>query len=771
MTQSMTGSTTPDEALHREVRDLVGALDGRQTVHTPEVIKFLIRVGDAGAADLAAELARAASARFARRPRVRLASAGALEKTGQPALAVPHLREALKIGTNNDLRAAKRLARALAASGAPTQEIDDAYARVLLDSPTSRLALDEWRQVVRGADDVPFADRLAALQRGAEHPLPVVLFQLLQEPTGDAAREAHAAELAAFLAGEEAQACARVWSAYAALQPLPEADADRAAALPVVVKELFFLATQPRAMTFEEAAAAGVPLDADAIKWWREDFLRADVPQPDEREFVTRAQRQIADADDPHLAHQTRAVRERRLVLRDPLTGAECAPFDALVSFGKAVHSFGDREHAMLFSVGAGFKAAYVYLPARGLLLDLGAKFGRPILPPHKTVSLFMDLFDRVVAQRDRYARAVATRPDPGARRTVVLQMTVAENFAHHAWNFYPGVERLIDHGVAGNVAEVRTAGTEFFGPFQELFPEFSGAAVVDEPRRGVRDPHPFSHEHLVVSVGGYFIRRTLVDRIRDRAAAAAATPGYPQPPSAGGAPLPGPVIWIGLRVRSRAWADQEQEAARFIDALHLRYPRALVLLDGYSYPMSNDLVSEQWRSSIDELHAVARAIKGNVRRGDQVVDLVGSALREAVLWAEATDVYIAPNGTSQHKVGWFSDAPGVVYAPRSLGDVPSELRPGARESEGRPIPSTILGEPVGAGERRGRNDVRPHLENLRIDRGQLLAMVCELLDSRLATSSSRSRQASLYRRGEKLLVTRLAPRPSRRASRSSSST
>jgi hypothetical protein len=230
-------------------------------------------------------------------------------------------------------------------------------------------------------------------------------------------------------------------------------------------------------------------------------------------------------------------------------------------------------------------------------------------------------------------------------------------------------------------------------------------------------------------------------------------------------------VIWIGLRVRSRAWADQEQEAARFIDALHLRYPRALVVLDGYSYPMGNDLVSERWQGSIDELHAVARAVKSNVRRGDQVIDLVGSTLREAVLWAEATDVYIAPNGTSQHKVGWFSDAPGVVYAPRSLGDLPPELRPGARESEGRPVPSTILGEPVGDGERRGRNDVRPHLENLRIDRGQLLAMVCELLESRPATSSSRSRQASLYRRGEKLLVTRLAPRLSRRVSRSSSRT
>ncbi len=763
----MTENVCGDEVLHREVQDLVHALEGRRKVTTPVVISYLIQVGDAGAPDLAVHLAAAATARFPERARVHLAAAGALEKTGQPALAVPHLRRALELGTTNGPRNLKRLARALAAAGAATPEVDAAYAQAVLGDRGSRRLVDEWRQVVRTGDDVPFVERLFTLQVDAEGAVPAVLYDLLQQ-TEDDVRMLEPAAVTTFLGSEDAQACARVWRAYAALAPLPEADADRVAALPDVVKELYFLVGLPRIVTPEEAVAEGVPLDAEALSWWREEFLSPDLPQPDDRQH-TDAQRQIAAADDPHLAHQTRAVRERQLVLRDLLTGRPCAPFDALVSFGKAVYSFGDREHAMLLSVGAGFKASHVFLPARGLLLDLGAVFGRPILTSAKIVNLCTGLLDRVVAERDRYAGAVATRPDPLAQRTVVLQMTVAENFAHHVWNFHPGVERLIDHGLAGNVAEVRTAGTHFFGSFEELFPEFSGAKIVDEPRRAVRDPYPFSHEHLVLSVGGYFIRRSLVDRIRVRAAQAGPTPGYPQPPSE--KPEQAPVVWIGLRVRSRAWADQEREVAKFVNALHLRYPRALVVLDGYSYPMSNDLISDRWQSNIDELHEVARAIADGVRRTDQVIDLVGSSLREAVLWAEVTDVYVAPNGTSQHKVGWFSDAPGVVYAPMSLGEVPRELRPGARESEGRTVPSTILGEPVGEGERRGRNDVRPHLENLRIDRGQLLAMVCELLDARPATSSSRSRQASLYRRGEKLLVTRLAPRLSRRASRSSSST
>lgn len=686
---------------------------------------------------------------------------------GVPHREVRGLVRALRVpGDGTDLPTARRLARDLVAAGAPVAEVDDAYGRVLLLDPTNAQAWAEWRDAPRGADDVPLPERLSALQAGSPRPLPVVLLALLGGPAADTARHEHAAHLAAFLETDAAAACARVWAAYSALRPLPEADAARVGALQPAVIKLYFTATRPRVLTFEEAAEAGEPLSADAVAWWQDEFLRPDVPRAHDREFVTPAQRRIHEAADPYLGHQSRAVRDRRLVLRDPVTDAECAPFDAVVTAGKAVYSFGDTEHTMLVSVLGGFKAAYLFLPARGLVLNLGA-FKGAVLAPSRITNLAADLLRRVVARRDQYARAVATRPDPRARRRVVLQMTVAENFAHHVWNFYPGIERLIDHGLAGNVTEVRTAGTGFFGTFEDLFPEFSAARVVDEPRRPLRDPYPFSREHLVLSVGGYFIRRSLVDRIRRRMVQADPAPGYPQPPPA----RDGPVVWVGLRVRSRAWADQEREAARFVDALHRRYPRALVLLDGYSYPVGTDLVSDRWRASIEELHAVARAIRGDVRRPDQVVDLVGSTLREAVLWAEATDVYVAPNGTSQHKVGWFSDAPGVVYAPPSLGDVLPELRPGAREAEGRPVPVTLLGEPVGEGERRRHDDVRPHLDNLRIDRRQLLATVCELLDSRLATWPSRSRQASLYRRGEKLVVTRFASRPSRRASRSSWST
>jgi hypothetical protein len=55
------------------------------------------------------------------------------------------LRRALQLGTHNDLRATWRLARALVASGAPTTEVDDAYARLVLAEPEGyvRTIVDE----------------------------------------------------------------------------------------------------------------------------------------------------------------------------------------------------------------------------------------------------------------------------------------------------------------------------------------------------------------------------------------------------------------------------------------------------------------------------------------------------------------------------------------------------------------------------------------------------------------------------------------------------
>src|SRR5262249_55083223 len=159
----------------------------------------------------------------------------------------------------------------------------------------------------------------------------------------------------------------------------------------------------------------------------------------------------------------------------------------------------------------------------------------------------------------------------------------------------------------------------------------------------------------------------------------------------------------------------------------HAVYPHALVVLDAFSHPVGHDEASARWATTIERLRHVAAAIRERVGRPDQVLDLVGNSLREAVLWASITDAYLAPNGTAQHNVGWFSDAPGIIYGPPTLLDRPAEARQGAFEAEGRPIPITVVGTPVEAGALRYATDRRRHTENIRLDRDEVISTLLEL--------------------------------------------
>lgn len=360
-------------------------------------------------------------------------------------------------------------------------------------------------------------------------------------------------------------------------------------------------------------------------------------------------------------------------------------------------------------------------------MVDLGAEIWRHMTPP-RVANLQAQLLRRVAVRHLEYAEAVSARHGPPSEGTVVAVPSMVENFAHHLWNTFTGVQRAIDHGLADRIDEVHVCGTEFFGPLVNLFPELGTSRVVETEREGVRDPYPFSRGHLIVPLGGYFIRRSLVERVVEQVRVLPNTSGAIEPPPENGRPFP--IVWIGLRVGSRSWVDQEHEVPWLIGAVHERHPDALFLLDGYSYPIGRDLVSHKWQPSIEALHALASVIRHNTSRPEKVLDLVGNTLRESVLWAAATDVYVSPNGTSQHKVGWLTDGPGLSYGPPGLLKLPPEQRPGAYESEGRPIPITVLGAPIDAGARRSATDRRIDLENVRLDRTEVLARLLELLGS-----------------------------------------
>jgi hypothetical protein len=305
-------------------------------------------------------------------------------------------------------------------------------------------------------------------------------------------------------------------------------------------------------------------------------------------------------------------------------------------------------------------------------------------------------------------------------------------------WNFYGAIERLIVTGLVDRLSRVLFSGTEFFGPLSELFPELARIGI-DQPRkRNVIDPFPFGSGGFVLPTGGFFVARSLIQRIvatmrrRPRASTQTVEPAdVPRKPGA-------PVIWIGMRLRDKAWADQENGTRRIIEIIAERYPGALFLLDGFSYPVGRDQVSERWTDVIAALRAMAERMCNACAMPDRVVNMVGNTFRESVLWAQETDVYLAPYGSTQHKIGWFTDAPGLVYVPPNFSPAIAARSPACAVVDGVSPPNFIFAEPASAGERRGFNRRRERFANVTLDADIVAGRLIALLEARLAQRASR---------------------------------
>lgn len=289
----------------------------------------------------------------------------------------------------------------------------------------------------------------------------------------------------------------------------------------------------------------------------------------------------------------------------------------------------------------------------------------------------------------------------------------------------------MVSTGAVDLLDRILFSGTEFFGPLEELFPELRRIGVERPARRNIVDPVPFDPEALVLPAGGFVVSRELTDRLvaamrrRPRTDPTAVEPAdIPRQPGA-------PVIWIGLRLRDKSWADQETACPRLIQALSARFPGALFLLDGFSYPVGIDHASAEWTGVAGALRRCTEAIRSASPDPRRVVSMVGNTLRESVLWAQETDAYLAPYGSTQHKIGWFTDAPGIVYAPPIFTQEQLDGSPACTVAEIAATPELLHGQPVSAGARRGIYRSREAFSNITLDVAKVADRLTALLERR----------------------------------------
>ena len=368
-----------------------------------------------------------------------------------------------------------------------------------LNNPGDRTFFDRWldslRDSDRSEDDV--CDELAEVQDQYPEPIPLVLVHLLANDTVDEVRrERSAASLAAFSASEPARACQQVWGDFARLRRLDEVAVAAVLSLRPVVRQLSFLTADPRYRRVGGLTASPWPADhvvpakapwSEAlpevdVEWIRRvavDFLAPGSPTPagpDRRQFATEFVAGVVARFEHFIGFQDRLLRDGGLPFPDPTQagGRQLQPFDALVAFDRTIYSYAGRELFQVIAGGAGSRALGVYLPASNVMVDFEAGMPRLVSGPLMANLLAMQL-GRLVQLSELYDRCIAsgTHRRPKPTRSIVVGVGRAENFAHHLWNYYPGLQRIVEDGLADRATELHSAGTEFFGPYRGSSPSW----------------------------------------------------------------------------------------------------------------------------------------------------------------------------------------------------------------------------------------------------------------------------------------------------------
>lgn len=454
---------------------------------------------------------------------------------------------------------------------------------------------------------------------------------------------------------------------------------------------------------------------------WAAILEKSSIVDPDARDACQAAEKECAYID--------KVVEAGRLAVMDPLTGATVHAVDSVIVFGRTIYVFQGKELFFLVCGKPWSAALGFYIPR----LNISIPFGRsPVGFLGKDLPNVLTALLRRYAARPSIDRLHVSHCD-SSRRPVVMSVGHTENFAHHLWNFYSAIERLCVKRTVGQLAAISFSGTEFFGPLDEIFPELKAVKFIRSRRMNVIDGMALGEaDGLIVPSGGFYISDSLSRRIITYAASTSKKAARSRNPVVEPAdvdiPKSSPVVWMAFRLRDKSWEEQEAGSTQIIKRVAEQFQDAVFLLDGFSYPVGEDFISHQWEDVVDSLYLMGERIKAAAGVTNTIVNMVGNTLRESVLWADKTTVYLAPYGTTQHKVGWFTGAPGVVYVPANFEPRNVVRSPGSSASELGTSPEFIYASAVSPGEKRGFNRNREKFFNVSLDPEDIAARLIRLI-------------------------------------------
>ena len=439
-------------------------------------------------------------------------------------------------------------------------------------------------------------------------------------------------------------------------------------------------------------------------------------------------------------AYQTYAMRHRDLAINDPRTGQQASYLGYLLNADIVAYRLGAEADPgsdfYLLARGPAGRLRSAYLSDQDLLLDL-TDGGLPILPRWPSVKALLARALVKYADRNRARRTGRARPSAAE---LTIRVGGAENFAHVLREYYGGLVREAELDTLSSVQKVLSLGSEFFGPLTELFPELGSAEITQRPRAGTLGRHIDDPHHLLIPLGSTLLWPGAIDRVASRADVLRDDPVVAELLERMRAcPIR---LYVALRVWDKSWVDAGDQLPLLINALLRRHPDACVMLDGFSVPSGVDYATTNWTDQQTELRELIDSVRSRVVEPGRVLDLMGLDLLRSIAVLRSATCYLCPAGTAHHKIDWFTDLPGIVYASEQLMGHHQHPFTGRRMRNVSNDPRIVVGQDTDAADVRlpRVGDRRSNLANFTLSWDCVwteLAPLLESLDGEIATQGA----------------------------------
>ncbi|MGB3510484.1 MAG: tetratricopeptide repeat protein [Microcoleaceae cyanobacterium] len=236
----------------------------------------------------------------------------------------------------------------------------------------------------------------------------------------------------------------------------------------------------------------------------------------------------------------------------------------------------------------------------------------------------------------------------------------------HHLLNELSGLLKLYEAGDLGNIDKFFIIsnpknGTEFYGRINDIFPEINSDKIERIDDSQLIEDKILTDNYFIIKLGDNFVTENLVKRIYKISSKKCSPDFLAKTKEAEEKHFP--LFWVNIRSHNRSWASQIQGTANLIKSLWKDFPNIGVVIDGFSLPDSwENIDSSRWKAALKEEKEIAKDIQSLLPPEIRVYDIVGCPLHENIIWACAIDLYLAHEGTTQNKVGWIGNKPGVVH-------------------------------------------------------------------------------------------------------------